>query len=141
MSGTKTPGVPPGTISALAEAGNALAEAGRIYLDADDPFEAALVEIVLTNRRKRADYALDGSPWSNFDFTAGVVGITAAEAAIHNVAQKLARLAALKANGRTKDPKNEGVNDTYLDLAVYGVIAYAIRKYPNGRVRTPHIQA
>ena len=126
--------LPPGTISSLAES-------GRIVLNPEDPFEAALVEIVLTNRRKRADYAHDGSPFSNFEFTGGVVGITASEAAIFNVAQKLARLSALKANGRTKDPRNEAVDDTYLDLAVYGVIAYAIRQYPNGRVRPPRIES
>ena len=28
-----------------------------ITLDPDDPFDAALIPIVLTNRRKRADYA------------------------------------------------------------------------------------
>lgn len=107
---------------------------GNTVLDTEDPFEAALIDLVDMHRRKNADYA-HGSTWSNFDFTAGVLGITAQEAALHNVAQKIARLAALKANGRTANPNNESVKDTYLDLAVYAIITYAIGCYPDGRVR------
>lgn len=40
--------------------------------------------------------------------------------------QKLARLTSLRQNGRMADPANEAVADTYLDLAVYAVITYAI---------------
>lgn len=108
--------------------------AGQVVLDERDPFEAALIKIVTTNRRKRRDYAVDGSPWSSFEFTAGVLGLPAVDAAVHNVAQKLGRLSALRANGRSDEPANETVDDTYLDLAVYAVIALAIRTYPHGKV-------
>ena len=43
-----------------------------ISLNQDDPFEAAIQKIVQLNRFKRADYALDGSPWSNFEQTAAL---------------------------------------------------------------------
>lgn len=105
-----------------------------VTLNPDDPFEAVLVDIVTTNRRKRADYAVDGSPWSNFEFTAGVLNLPPVDAAVHNVAQKLARLTSLRANGRMADPANEAVTDTYLDMAVYATIAYAIHRYPSGKV-------
>lgn len=103
-------------------------------LDELDPFEAVLIKMVRMNRLKRQDYAFDGSPWSNFEFTAGVLGISAVDAAVHNVAQKLARLVALRANGRLDEPANEAVDDTYLDLAVYATIALGIRTYPSGKV-------
>lgn len=93
-------------------------------LDKDDPFEEAVSLIVMINRQKRADYALDGDPFSNFKFSAQVMGVEPEEAALFNVAQKLARLSSLRANRR--GPQNEAVYDTYLDLAVYGVLAYAI---------------
>jgi hypothetical protein len=101
----------------------------RVILDPIDPFEAALIPIVEMNRRKRADYAKDGDPFSNFKMSSALMGIEGfgpVEAALHNVTQKLARLCALRSNNR--DPKNEGVEDTYLDLAVYGTITYAIYK-------------
>lgn len=108
-----------------------------VTLNPDDPFERVVMDIVQTNRRKRKDYAVDGSPFSNFDTTAaglGIEGFGAKESAIFNVLQKLARLSSLRANGRLDDPQNESVEDTYLDLAVYSIIAYAIHRFPAGRV-------
>lgn len=98
----------------------------RITLDQNDPFEAALVAIVEVNRRKRADYALDGDPFTNFDATARFLSIPRWMSAHFNVVQKMARIQALWANGRMADTKNESVGDTVLDAAVYGIIAYAI---------------
>lgn len=103
-----------------------------VTLDPSDPFESALIPMVRTNRAKRADYALDGSPWSNFEDTARAVGIAPVDSATFNVAQKLSRLRALRANGRLDAPRNEAVSDTYLDMAVYAVIALAIHLYPSG---------
>lgn len=98
-----------------------------ITLDPNDPFERVLIDIVATNRKKRADYALDGSPFSNFEFTSEVMGFTSVEgSAVFNVAQKLARLSSLNRNRRK--PQNETVEDTYLDMACYAIIAYAIYK-------------
>lgn len=108
-----------------------------VTLNQDDPFEKVLIDIVTTNRRKRKDYAVDGSPWSNFDDTSdgmGVEGFGAAESAEHNVRQKLTRLRSLRLNGRMADPANEAVTDTYLDMAVYATIAYAIHRFPSGEV-------
>lgn len=101
----------------------------KTTLDPNDPFDAALIPIVETNRRKRKDYAADGDPFSNFKVTSqgmGMAGFGPTEAAIFNVLQKLARLQSLRTNGRIHDTANEAVIDTYLDLAVYSIIAYAI---------------
>ncbi len=100
-----------------------------VTLDATDPFDRVLIPIVLTNRAKRADYAADGDPFSNFRDTAhmfGMPGFDAPESALLNVLQKCARLRALRTNGRMDDPRNEAVYDTYLDLAVYSVICLAL---------------
>lgn len=105
-----------------------------VALDPNDPFEAALIDIVTMNRRKRQDYAYDGDPFSNFKETAKMMGgtWTAADSAHFNIAQKMARLAALRSNGRMNDPANESVTDTRLDLAVYAIIAYAIHQSGTG---------
>lgn len=106
-------------------------------LNPDDPFERVLIDMVATNRRKRADYAVDGSPWSNFDDTAnalGIDGFTPVDSVNFNIEQKSARLRSLRKNGRMTDPRNESVTDTYLDRAVYAVIALAMHTYPTGKV-------
>lgn len=106
-------------------------------LDPNDPFEAVILEMVETNRRKRADYAVDGSPWSNFDDVAnslGIDGFNPVDSANFNIEQKSARLRSLRKNGRMDDPQNESVADTYLDRAVYAVIALAMHKFPDGKV-------
>jgi hypothetical protein len=100
-----------------------------ITLDPNDPFDAALIPIVLMNRKKRADYALDGDPFSNFRTTAetlGLAGFGAKEAVLFNVLQKTDRLRSLRASGRIDDHDNATVIDTYLDLAVYSIILYAL---------------
>jgi hypothetical protein len=110
----------------------------RITLDPNDPFDAALIPIVETNRRKRKDYAKDGDPFSNFKVTSQGLGMAEfgpTEAALFNVLQKLARLQSLRANGRLRDTANEAVIDTYLDLAVYAIIAYAIALQEHGESR------
>jgi hypothetical protein len=102
-----------------------------IILDRSDPFEACLIDMVVTARKKRADYAKDGNPFSNFEETSsatGISGFTREDAAMFNCTQKQARLRALKANGRTTDPKNESVYDTKLDFAVYAVLLLAMAK-------------
>lgn len=106
-------------------------------LNPDDPFERVIMDMVATNRRKRADYAVDGSPWSNFDDTAnalGIDGFTPVDSVNFNIEQKSARLRSLRKNGRMQDPRNESVTDTYLDRAVYAVIALAMHTYPTGKV-------
>lgn len=107
-----------------------------IVLDPGDPFENALISMVRTNRAKRRDYAIDkelkgGGVFSNFEETSEgmrIEGFGSTEAALFNVLQKLARIRSLRANDRLDDPANESVLDTYLDLAVYAVITYAIAK-------------
>jgi hypothetical protein len=100
-----------------------------ITLDPNDPFDAALIPIVQTNRKKRADYARDGDPFSSFRTSSDLIGLAGfgpVEAALFNITQKLSRLQSLRENGRMDDPQNEAVLDTYLDLSVYGVLCYAL---------------
>lgn len=107
-------------------------EYGPETLNPDDPFERVLIKMVKTNRLKRKDYARDADVFSNFHTTAPFTATGTPEwSALFNVVQKLARLESLQINGRLDDPENEAVEDTFLDLAVYAVIAYAIYKQRN----------
>jgi hypothetical protein len=97
-----------------------------ITLDLSDPFDAALWEMSQLHRKKKADYAVDGTEWSNFEDTSsflGLPGLGTQEAIDINIGQKMARLKSLRVNGRMDDPKNESVLDTRRDLAVYAVLS------------------
>lgn len=98
-------------------------------LDPADPIDAVLLEIHALNRRKRADYAVDGDPFSNFYAVARRVshlGIGPMGVLEVLLAVKEERLIALAANGR--DPANESVDDTYRDLAVYTTLRRALAR-------------
>lgn len=106
-----------------------------IVLDPTSPLEAALIDMVRVSRKKRADYAVDGEWDSNFRGVSDLMGLTGferTEAAYSNVLQKVMRLRSLRMNGRMNDPKNESVDDTYLDLAVWAVITLASRRDERG---------
>lgn len=98
-------------------------------LDPTHPFESVLIEMAELSRRKRADYARDGSTFSNFYEVAqemrdneGLPDFTALHAVAFNMAQKRVRLRALRANGRMDQTANETVRDTLIDDAVYAVL-------------------
>lgn len=98
-----------------------------ITLDPHDPFERVLIDMISTNRRKRKDYAEDESIFTNFQITSKFANFENRWlSALFNCQQKLARIQALRHNGRLNDPSNEAVYDTVLDNAVYAVIALAI---------------
>lgn len=108
-----------------------------VLLNKFDPFERVLINIVDTHRRKRRDYAADGDPFSNFTAASdslGLQGFGPVEAALFQVAWKLSRLQSLRTNGRMHDTANESVADTYLDLAVYAIITYAIYMQQTNRI-------
>lgn len=98
-----------------------------VVLDKNDPFEAVLLGIIETNKRKRKDYASDQDVFSNFRDTSNFANFeTPWMSALFNCSQKLARISSLRENGRLDDPSNEAVEDTLLDNAVYSIIALAI---------------
>jgi hypothetical protein len=114
--------------------GQNVAGAERITLDPGYPFEAVLIEMVKTHRRKRSDYAGDeGNPNQNFIDVAYQTGLTPGHSCEALIAVKQARLRVLlakfwheKLQRGIKDAqvaKNESVGDTLLDRAVYAVIA------------------
>lgn len=108
-------------------------------LDEDHPFERVLLEMAALSQRKRADYALDSDPFSNFRKTAERMrrrhpGFTALDSVAFNRFQKEVRLEALAENGRMNATSNESVRDTLLDDAVYAVIALAIYDEGEGEI-------
>lgn len=103
--------------------------AESITLNADDPFESAIIDLVEMNRRKRADYATEEDVFVNFRRTSDFAGFEAPWlSALFNCAQKQARITALRENGKLEDPTNESVGDTVLDNAVYAVIGWGMYK-------------
>lgn len=107
----------------------------EITLDPSNDFEAVLIKMVQTSRAKRADYAGDGDedhPWQNFYDSAYQLSNTAGHSVETLIATKQARLRVLlpkfwKTYGEdVRVAKNEPVEDTLLDRAVYSVIAVCL---------------
>jgi hypothetical protein len=95
-----------------------------VSLCLDDAFDNAIFQIIKTAERKRADYASKAAPFSNFEFTANYFGLRIYQSADFNELQKLARLRELNQPG--VEPTNEPVLDSYLDKAVFAVLAFAM---------------
>jgi hypothetical protein len=101
----------------------------KVTLDPDNPFEAILIQMVETHRKKAKDYAGDGHPNQNFYDSAYQLGLTGGHSVETLIATKQARLRVLLPefwNNPDAKPANEGIEDTLLDRAVYSVIAMTI---------------
>ena len=94
-------------------------------------YDAILAKMAALHDRKSEDYASAANRYSNFEF-AGQVGamftrpVDIAFAVLIGV--KLARLSELVGTG--KDAKNESVQDTWLDLAVYASLWASYEEVP-----------
>jgi hypothetical protein len=79
-----------------------------------------------THDRKQHDYAAEGNPFSNFEDAARVANVSVDEVFAVLIGTKLARINELVRSN--KQPKNESLLDSYLDLAVYAALraAYAL---------------
>lgn len=96
-----------------------------VQLDPKDAFEKLIIPIVEMNRRKRADYAQEGSLFHNFERNAATMdleGYTPLEDCLSMVARKLGRIV----NLRGRSAANETVVDSYLDMCVYSILAYGL---------------
>lgn len=83
-------------------------------------FKKALEQISKIHEAKAQDYTKE-SEFENFEHSAEAAGITVLQAIDVLVATKQARIISL----RGRQAKNEPILDTYLDRAVYSIIAYA----------------
>ena len=98
-------------------------------MSGQDTIREVLQRIERMTASKGHDYATDEDFWSNFRGTAKHFAIPMYEAADFNEIQKLERLRALRSRSDSEmpaTPLHEAVSDTYLDKAVYAVLAYAM---------------
>jgi hypothetical protein len=83
-------------------------------------FHAILQKMAATHDKKSADYASDANYYSNFESAAVAAGTTVDVIFRTMIGIKLARLAELQ--GKGKIPKNESIQDSLEDLAVYAAL-------------------
>ena len=98
-------------------------------------YTALLAEMQAMHDRKNEDYASAANPYSNFEQAGALAALfsDAVDIAFATlIGVKLARLGELKGKGKT--PKNEAVEDTFLDLAVYASLWGSYYKNPPGAV-------
>jgi hypothetical protein len=96
-----------------------------VQLDPQHPFEKLLIPMVETSRAKAADYAAIDDYFQNFRRNAEVMdleGYTALEDCLSMVARKLGRIV----NLRGREPSNEAVLDSFLDMAIYAILTYGL---------------
>jgi len=101
-----------------------------------DPFEAILIEMVETHRRKGQDYNPDptntkGHLPTNFDEVAREVPLADYDAVMDAYAmcvRKLKRIGNLLTPG--KEAANETIDDSMLDLAVYATLMLELKRRP-----------
>jgi hypothetical protein len=107
-------------------------------LDPTDPFESILLDMVTLHRKKKADYGSDDNPLSNFDKVAALVPIPEYDATydcLTMVIRKLSRIENLvnKAGGWKVKAKNESLEDSLIDLAVYSVLLLELYRRDYGK--------
>ena len=73
-------------------------------------------------RRKQHDYAQGDDAFSNFRTVAAVAGVSVQQCFVVWLATKVVRLGQLISNG--KDPQNESIRDTLIDIANYAELFY-----------------
>lgn len=96
--------------------------ADTFTLDPNDDFESVLIDMVRMNRRKRADYASENDVIQNFRRNANLAWgeFNIFLDCYTMVTRKLLRVQNLMQKGN--QPKNEALEDTLIDLAVYSVL-------------------
>lgn len=83
-------------------------------------FISLLERMKETHDKKNADYANGTDPYSNFSFASNFSGSSKIQVYLTLIGVKAARLIELSKEGKT--PKNESINDTLLDFAVYAAL-------------------
>ena len=92
----------------------------------DPRFYQLLEEMAELHSKKNFDYATSGDPFSNFR-KCEVYGIPAWKGCLTRMSDKWSRLEQI-ASG--KEPKNESLRDTLMDLSVYSLICLLLLPEP-----------
>jgi hypothetical protein len=79
---------------------------------------------------KNSDYSDDSNPYSNFEGTAELTGLTTEQVFHVQLGNKMERLRQLMSG---KEPNHESLDDTILDLAVYAALWGSWRNAPKSQ--------
>lgn len=83
-------------------------------------FDDVVSQMLAVHRDKSHDYANQNNAYANFERQAGITNTSVDMVFFNAIAIKIARLTELV--GNSKEPKNESIDDTILDLANYAAI-------------------
>lgn len=93
-----------------------------LTLNRDDPFEKILHQMVLLQRRKANDYASDDDKLKNMREVVSTLGIEGYDVVADCEAMVIRKTARIN-NLRGREPSNESLRDSYLDRAIYAILA------------------
>lgn len=88
-------------------------------------FDQVLQQMRDLHQRKNHDYAADANPFSNFEEAAAFAGTDVDTVFRVMIGIKVARLKELQGKGKT--PNNESIEDSQMDLVMYGALQRAYR--------------
>src|SRR5262245_56376016 len=86
---------------------------------------AVLEKMAAIHEKKAHDYAADSNPYSNFEKAAAFAGVTVDQVFAVLLGIKQARIEELTRSG--KEPNNEAIEDSYVDLATYATLRASYR--------------
>ena len=96
-------------------------------LNPDDEFESVLIHMVETRRSKGHDYGDDADTFSNIT-AATEFGVEPWLGAAIRLNDKVSRV---KSMAKKRNLKNESVEDSFLDIAIYGIICLIMYRRDN----------
>lgn len=99
-------------------------EDGKGHPKGDARFHEVLSEVGHLHDRKQADYGTEGDPFNNLR-TSEAFGLPADEGIAIRMNDKMNRIKAYFKNGELA---NDTVEDDYLDIATYAIIAVVLRR-------------
>ena len=103
-----------------------LIETNQVYCKTNSDMDSVLKTLGGLYDKKNSDYALSGSPYSNFEQAASTAGVSVDEVFRTMIGIKLARIVSLQ--NENKVINFESLSDTILDLANYACIYAAYTK-------------
>lgn len=84
-------------------------------------------DILEIHIKKNKDYGKESDPFFNFRISANLTKTHPSDICRLHMANKLARIKSLESNNR--EPENEPLRDSYLDMANYGCIAVSLSEH------------
>lgn len=98
-----------------------------------DEFNKMTMDMCKTTQAKNTDYAKSENAFANFENSAAVAGVSVERGILIRMADKMSRIGNLIS--KEAQVKEESIDDTLKDLAVYATILRIYRRYKINQIK------